>query len=58
MQIGSTSGSAETLATIQGASSNRSEQNQRQVQSNEQEVLQETTQRPTGNVGQNINTTA
>ncbi|MBE1298667.1 MAG: hypothetical protein GJ680_01985 [Alteromonadaceae bacterium] len=58
MQIGSTSGSAESLATIQGSSSNRSEQNQRQVQSNEQEVLQETTQRPTGNVGQNINTTA
>lgn len=61
MQVGNVGGAAESLATIQGSSANPSEQANRQVQQQQQAVLQETNstpQAPVGNVGQNINTTA
>lgn len=63
MQVGSTTGSAEAITLLQGSSANPSEQASRQVQQQQQTVLQETSQQTvaaqaTGNVGQNINTTA
>ena len=60
MQVGQVSGNAEALVTIQGASTNPSEQATRQAQQQQDVVLQETREQPTptGNIGQNINTTA
>lgn len=62
MQVGSTTGAAETISLLQGSSANPSEQASRQVQQQQDTVLQETRQQtasqPTGNVGQNIDTTA
>lgn len=61
MQVGSTTGAAETISLLQGSSANPSEQANRQVQQQQETVLQETQQQitpqPTGNIGQNIDTT-
>lgn len=60
MQVGSTTGAAETISLLQGSSANPSEQASRQVQQQQESVLQEARQQsvsqPVGNVGQNINT--
>lgn len=61
MQVGSTTGAAETISLLQGSSANPSEQANRQVKQQQETVLQENRQQvatqPTGNVGQNIDTT-
>ena len=60
MQVGATTNAAESLALLQGSSSNQSEQANRQVLQQQETVLQENRQQPvappSGNVGQNINT--
>ena len=60
MQVGAPSGIAEGLATIQGSSANQTEQVTRQTQQQQETTLQENREVPpaSGNVGQNINTTA
>lgn len=65
MQVGAPSGIGEGLVTIQGASANQTEQVTRQAQQQQEAVLQESretqpaaTTNVSGNIGQNINTTA
>lgn len=60
MQVGPTAGAAENITLLQGSSANPSEQASRQVQQQQEGVLQEARQQPAaqpiGNVGQNIDT--
>ncbi|MCC2605867.1 hypothetical protein [Planctobacterium marinum] len=60
MQIGTPSGITEGLVTIEGAAPNKSEQVNRQAQQQQETQSLETTQAPppSGNIGQNIDTTA
>lgn len=60
MQVGTPSGVAEGLVTIQGASPNQSEQVNRQAQQQQETQVLESNPapQPTGNVGQNVDTTA
>ena len=60
MQVGTPSGIGEGLATIQGSSANQTEQVTRQSQQQQETTLQENREPPpaSGNIGQNINTTA
>lgn len=61
MQVGATTNAAESLVLLQGSSANQSEQANRQVLQQQETVLQENRQQtvaqPSGNIGQNIDTT-